>query len=123
LPTEKSGYEAERDLRRIFVPAWGSRPITDITDLNVLAIIREQRKKALVRAKNLLLLLKRFFTWAIDQRVYQIHSSPCDRIKPKSIHESAPRQHELTDTELAALWRAISTGCNIPTALPIGCCC
>ena len=107
LSAERSGYEAERDLRRIFVPAWGGRPITDITDLNVLAIIREKRKTAPVRAKNLLLLLKRFFTWAIDQRVYQIHSSPCDRIKPKSIHESAPRQHELTDTELAALWRAI----------------
>jgi integrase len=107
LPSERSRREAERDIRRIFVAAWGGRPIIDITDLDVLAIIREKKKTAPVRAKSLLLLLKRFFTWAIDQRVYQLHSSPCDRIKPKSIYESVPRQRELADAELAALWRAI----------------
>jgi integrase len=107
LPSERSSREAERDIRRVFVAAWGGRPITDITDLDVLAIIREKKKTAPVRAKSLLLLLKRFFTWAIDQRVYQLHSSPCDRIKPKSIYESMPRQRELADTELVALWRAI----------------
>jgi integrase len=107
LPSERSSREAERDIRRVFVAAWGGRPITDITDLDVLAIIKEKKKTAPVRAKSLLLLLKRFFTWAIDQRVYQLHSSPCDRIKPKSIHEGAPRQRELTDAELAALWHAI----------------
>jgi integrase len=69
---------------------------------------RPRRKSAPVYARNLLALLKRFFNWAIDQRVYEIQSSPCERLKPKSLFgERAPRQHKLSDVELFALWRAI----------------
>jgi integrase len=107
LPKERGGKQVELDLRRIFIPAWGGRPITEISDLDVLRIIKDRGKSAPVRARNLLALLKRFFVWAIDQRVYEIHNSPCDRLKPKSIFgERVPRQRALDDTELFAFWRA-----------------
>ena len=85
------------------------RPITDITDLDVLGVTKAKAKGAPVYARNLLALLKRFFAWAVDQRVYELNFSPCERIKPRSIFgERVPRQRKLTDAELFALWRAAS---------------
>jgi integrase len=108
LPQERGAKQVELDLRRIFIPAWGGRPITEISDLDVLGIIKARRKSAPVRARNLLALLKRFFAWAIDQIVYEIKSSPCDRLKPKSLFgEREPRQNTLSDADLFAFWRAI----------------
>jgi integrase len=107
LPKERSGKDAERDLRNVFVAEWGERPITEITDLDVLGVIKAKAKDAPVYARNLLALLKRLFNWAIDQRVYEMQWSPCERIKPRSIFgERVPRQRKLSDAELFALWRA-----------------
>jgi integrase len=107
LPQERSARDAERDLRNIFVAEWGDRPITDITDLDVLGVIKAKAKDGPVYACNLLALLKRFYVWAIDQRVYEIQFSPCERIKPRSIFgERIPRQRKLSDAELFAFWRA-----------------
>ena len=109
LPKERRGRDAERDIRNVFIGEWGDRPITDITDLDVLGVIKAKAKEAPVYARNLLALLKRFFTWAVDQRVYELNFSPCERIKPLSIFgERVPRQRKLTDAELFALWRAAS---------------
>jgi integrase len=109
LPRERRGWEAERDLRSVFVSEWGDRPITEITDLDVLGLIKAKAKDGPVYARNLLALLKRFFVWAIDQRVYELQFSPCERIKPRSIFgERIPRQRKLSDAELFAFWRTVS---------------
>jgi integrase len=106
LSTERKGREVERDLRREFTSAWGGRPITEITSLDVLEIIRA-KKDTPYQAHNLLGTIKRFFSWAIDQQVYAIEASPCDRLKPKKIiGERKPRQRVLSDDELRAFWRA-----------------
>jgi integrase len=107
LPKERRGRDAERDLRNVFIAEWAGRPITELTDLDVLGVIKAKAKEGPVYARNLLALLKRFFAWAVDQRVYEIQFSPCERIKPRSIFgERIPRQHKLSDAELFALWRA-----------------
>jgi integrase len=50
---------------------------------------------------------KRFFEWAIEQRVYGIRTNPCQNIKPeKVIGKKKRRQRILSDDELFALWRA-----------------
>jgi hypothetical protein len=106
LSTERKGREVERDLRREFMSAWEGRPITEITSLDVLEIIRA-KKGTPYQAHNLLGTIKRFFSWAIDQQVYAIETSPCDRLKPKKIiGERKPRQRVLSDDELRAFWRA-----------------
>jgi integrase len=108
LPHERRGAEAERDLRGIFIPAWGGRPITEITELDVLGIIKSKVKSTPVRARNLLSLLKRFFAWAIEQRHYDLQLSPCGRLKAnRIIGEKVTRQRELAEGEIFAFWRAV----------------
>jgi hypothetical protein len=107
LPGERNGKEVERDLRREFIPAWGGLPITDITDLQVIAIIKAKKRTAPVQARNLLALVKRLFTWAIDQRAYGLLVSPCGQLKPaRLIGRKRRRDRVLSDDELFALWRA-----------------
>ena len=107
LPGERKGQEVARDIRNVFLPAWGAKAIDEITDLDVLAIINTKKRTAPAQARNLLGTAKRLFTWAIDQRVYGINASPCDRLKPTAIiGEKIPRQHRLNDDEFFSFLRA-----------------
>jgi integrase len=108
LPGERKGTEVERDIRREFIPKWGKRPIADITPLDVRAVVKAAKDRgASYQAHNLLGHAKRLFNWAIDQHVYGLEASPCDRLKPKAIiGKKLPRTRILTDAELRAFWRA-----------------
>jgi integrase len=108
LPSERKGHEVARDIRRVFIAAWGKRPITDISTLEVRAIVKSFKDSGKpYQAHNLLGYARRLFNWAIDQHVYGLHASPCERLKPKSIiGEKASRIRVLTDAEWRALWKA-----------------
>jgi hypothetical protein len=54
LSKERRGKKVERDLRSIFVAAWGDRPITEITRNDVLAIINAKKRTAPGMARALL---------------------------------------------------------------------
>jgi hypothetical protein len=108
LSGERRGKEVERDIRGKFMPKLGTLPITEITDLDVLAIINAKKRTAPVQARNDLGNIKRLFTWAIDQRVYGIKTSPCDGLKAgKIIGEKKSGHRILSDAELFAFWRAV----------------
>ena len=107
LPGERKGKEVERDVRKAFMAAWSKRPITEITDLDVMSVINAKKKNAPAQARNLLGHAKRLFAWAIDQRVYGLKASPCESLKPsKIIGEKTSGHRILSDDELFALWRA-----------------
>ena len=108
LPSERQGHVVERDLRRVFIPAWGKRSITDITPLDVMAIIKKFKAAGKpAQAYNLLGYARRVFAWAIDQLVYDLTASPCDRLRPKSvIGKRNIGKRTLSDEELKALWLA-----------------
>jgi integrase len=107
LPSERKGREVERDIRREFLPAWGKRPITEITDLEILAVVKAKGRTAPAQARNLLGIAKRLFSWAVDQRIYGLKVSPADGLKPtKIIGERTSRDRILSNDELFALWRA-----------------
>jgi hypothetical protein len=107
LTTERNGKPVELDVRNNFVAVWGPRPIADITDLDVLTIIRAKKRTAPAQARNLLCHVRRLFSWAIDQRCYGLTTSPCDRLKPTKIIGRKPQGRRiLSDDELFALWRA-----------------
>ena len=56
------------------------------------------------QAYNLLSNARRLFGWAIEQHVYGIDQSPCDRLKPRAIiGEKRHRTRILRDEELRAL--------------------
>jgi integrase len=108
LSGERRGKDAERDIRREFITRWGKLPVTEISDAHVREVIKAAKDRcAPYMAHSLLTVARRLFSWAIDQRAYGLESSPCDRLKPKTlIGEKRPRQRVLSDDELAAFWRA-----------------
>jgi integrase len=73
----------------------------------VLAIVNTKKRSAPEQARALLILVKRFFAWVIDQRSYGLTASPCDRLfATKIIGELQSRTRHLNDAEIAAFWRA-----------------
>ncbi len=108
LPDERKGAEVERDIRREFIPEWGGRPISDIAPHDVCKVVKAAKDRgAPYQAHNLLTTARRLFSWAIDQLVYGLESSPCDRLKPKTIiGKKVFRTRILDDDELRAFWRA-----------------
>ena len=55
LASERQGRDVERDMRKEFVTAWGKRPIADITDEDVLQVIRAVKQRGSPsQARNLL---------------------------------------------------------------------
>ena len=107
LSKERRGKEVERDVRSVFVKPWGSTPIVEITDLDVVKVINAKKKDAPVQARNLLAHAKRLFSWAIDQRIYGLKASPCAGLKPtRIIGEKNSRDRTLSNDELRALWHA-----------------
>jgi integrase len=105
---ERKSKEVERDLRREFIPRWADKPIIDITAQDVRDIIKAAKDRgAPYQAHNLLVLARRMFSWIIDQQVYGIETSPCERLKPKAIiGKKVFRSRILREDELRAFWRA-----------------
>jgi integrase len=132
-PKQRNGLEVKRGLELAFEPIWRDCPITSITTSNVRDVIEDVRdygtlkmlekrdikdkdgkkiKAALApapgQARNLLIYLKTFFSWAIDQEKYGLEVSPCDRLKAERLEVLPNPQHRiLNDRELAAFWRAM----------------
>jgi integrase len=107
LPGERKAKEVERDIRREFITAWGGRPITEITHLDIRAVIKAKARTAPAQARNILGTAKRLFAWAVDEGTYDLHTSPADAVKPKTIiGDKASSDRILSDEELFALWRA-----------------
>jgi integrase len=105
---ERAGRAVEGDLRREFISAWSNRPIAEITPHDVRAVIKAVKDRgAPYQAHNLLVLARRLFSWAIDQHVYGLETSPCDRLKPKAIiGPKLARTRIFTDREWRAFWNA-----------------
>jgi integrase len=106
LPGERRGADVEREVRKEFA-GWWDRPIADITDEDVIRVIRAKAKMAPASARNILGHAKRLFQWSIDQRAYGLRVSPASDIKPTSIvGEKVARDRLLNDDEVFAFWRA-----------------
>lgn len=109
LSTERKGKEVERDIRREFLPLWAERPVTDITAIDVQEVVRAIKARgAPHQARNILGIAKRLFEWIVDQQVYELSASPCERLKPtKLIGKKRGRARVLTDAEIFAFWRIV----------------
>jgi integrase len=107
LPGERKGKEVERNIRKELLPKLGSKPISEITDLHIIELVKTiKRRGAPAQARNILGIVKRFFNWAVAQREYGIAASPAEKINPKPIiGEKVDRKRVLDDRELFALWR------------------
>jgi integrase len=106
LARQRSGKVIEKRFRKRLIPIFTDRPITDITDLDVLSkVVNPIKAQTPSQARQLFNDLGNFFAWVIDQRVYGIKASPCATIKiSKIVGKIVPRQRVLNDDELRALW-------------------
>jgi integrase len=108
LPGERRGAHVEREIKNEF-KSWWNRPISEISDEDVIRIIRAKAKTAPSSARNILGHAKRLFQWTIDQRTYGLKVSPTASIKPDAIvGKKVARNHVLEDDEVFAFWRATS---------------
>lgn len=108
LRGQRQGRVVVRDITKVFIneAGWGPRPIHEITALDVRSVIKQYHDKV-YHAHNLLGCLRRLFNWAIDQQVYGLEASPCDRLKAnKVIGKKQARTRVLGDAELRAAWIA-----------------
>jgi integrase len=107
LPGERRGRDAELHLRRIFIPRWGNRPVTEIARSDVKAVIQEIKQSTPVMAHALFGTIRRLFNWAIEAGDYGLEQSPCDHLKARSlIGALEPRDRILSNDELRAFWHA-----------------
>ena len=85
----------------------GGKAVSDITKTDVLEIINSKKRTAPKMAGALLVLIRRFFSWAIHQQIYGLSASPCDRLSVvKLVGPVQSRDRRLSDIEIAAFWRA-----------------
>lgn len=98
----------ERELRGEFIDRWGARPITDITQHDVVAVIdKVVDRGASYQAHNLLGHIRTLFNWAIARGIYGIDRSPCDRLRPAAVIGKKLARHRVLDNEeWRAFWRA-----------------
>ena len=117
LATERKGHDVQLDIAREFLPRWDKWPITDITPADARALIKAVKDRgAPAQARNILVLGKRMFTWAIDQQCYGLELNPFDKLKAgKVIGEKVVGDRILADDEIFALERAATR-----TPYPVG---
>jgi integrase len=107
LPGERRGRDAELQLRRVFIPRWGNRPVTEITRSDIKAVLFEVKKDTPVMAHALFGTIRRLFNWVIEQGDYGLEVSPCDHLRAQSvIGKLEPRDRILEDDEIRAFWGA-----------------
>src|SRR5262249_15194274 len=97
----------ERELRKEFIERWGARPITEIDQSDVKAVLGEAVDRgAPYQAHNLLVHVRSLFNWAIGQGDYGLGRSPIDRLKSSLvIRQKLGRKRGIDDNELRGLWR------------------
>ena len=99
----------EREIRKEFVSKWSARPIHNITQHDLAAVINSIKQRgALGQARELLGRAKSLWRWAIGCGAYGLTASPADRLGTKALVGSKKsRSRVLSDDEFRALWSAV----------------
>jgi integrase len=106
LPLQRQGRKVAAAIRNVLIPRWGSKPIADLDRADLTALLSAKRTTP-ATAHNLFVYTRCVFGWAIETQEFGLQHAPTDHIKPaKLIGERNVRERALTDSELAAFWRA-----------------
>lgn len=104
----KSRREVQRIVNRELIPAWGQRPVPEITRRDILDLIDGIADRGSpIMARRVLAYVHRLFKWAVGRGI--IDTNPAtDLPKPGS---ETKRDRVLSDDEVIAVWNAsISLG-------------
>jgi integrase len=105
----KKAKTHEREIRKEFVSQWAARPIHDITQQDLAAVINSIKARgSLGQARELFGRAKALWRWAIGCGAYGLTASPADRLGSKALVGSKKsRTRVLSDDELRCLWQAL----------------
>jgi integrase len=99
----KRWKDVEQRIGREILPRWRNRPITSITQSDVVALLDAIMDRDAPRAANLTLAtVRKMFNWACERGM--LETSPCDRVKAPA--PEVKRDRVPTDAELALIWQA-----------------
>jgi integrase len=117
----RSARMIESVVRQVLIPAWGDRPVTQISRRDVVDLVeaiidrggpspgRGSRRKSggPCAARHALSTARCLFNWCCETGRPDV--SPCDRLKAAKLH-GAPKRRDrvLSDDELRAVWDAAS---------------
>ncbi len=107
----RSAANIESQITHVLIPAWGDRPIADITRADIKELLRTTRRKkgkgqnrrgGPTAANRLLATISKLFNWALDEEIVQ--TSPAVRLTPPA--PEVERDRILGDDEIKAIWNA-----------------
>ena len=103
-PKNKSWEEIQRKFDVEVLPHWGKRPISSITQRDVIELLDSivDRGGLGTQANRVLASIRRLFNWSIERGL--VSQSPTDRVKAPV--PETPRDRVLSDSELALILRA-----------------
>ena len=103
-PKNKSWEEIQRKFDVEVLPHWGKRPISSITQRDVIELLDliVDRGGLGTQANRVLASIRRLFNWSIERGL--VSQSPTDRVKAPV--PETPRDRVLSDSELALILRA-----------------
>ena len=104
----RHGARDEREIRKELMPRWKAKPLSAITQRDVVKLIDSITDRGAQRQAHVLFShVRGFFRWCVERGAYGIEASPTDRLRPASlIGPKATRDRVLNDNEIAAFWRA-----------------
>jgi integrase len=101
---KRTWREDELKLQRYLIPAWGARPLVDITRADVHQLLDQLAARGLtVGVNRVQALITRVFSVALDRGYVPAH--PAMRIEKR--FKEQPRDVVLSDDQLRALWVAL----------------
>lgn len=97
--------ETQRIFDRYVKPSWGKRPLSDITKLDVVALLDSvEDSSGIYMANRTLAAVRKLFNWAMDERGL-IGATPIGRKMARAGEK--PRTRHLDDAEIIAIWNAV----------------
>ena len=99
---KSSGKEMMRILRKDALPIWRDRKIVDITRRDAVLLLDKVRARAPVLCNRLAGRLVRLFNFAADRGLV-----PTNPLQGLQREPEAPRQRDLSDTEIVDLWHGL----------------
>ncbi len=99
----RSGNDVEREMRRLLLPAWGPRPLREITRRDVITSVYAVHDGGKpIMANRLLSYAKKFFGWCIERDL--VEDNPAASVKKQG--REVKRDRTLTDGEIRSIWQA-----------------
>jgi integrase len=126
-PRQRNAAEVKREFDRVLIPLWGAKPITEVTNDDIEAVVKgvkmhgtakmlasfgvkpaprphkrgrpakRQGKPAPGQARNLLGIIKMFFNWARGEKRFGLKVNPCGELKAKKLIGAKSRRDRILD--------------------------